>query len=100
MGNKQVKPLSLVLLAVAIAGCSTITITRQGQQKLSTPPNFEQRYDFFLWGLVNDHDVDVKEICKGDKVEQMQTQHTFVDGLLTLFTLGIYAPRTAKVWCK
>jgi hypothetical protein len=30
----------------------------------------------------------------------MQSQQTFVDGLLGLVTLGIYSPQTAKVWCK
>lgn len=100
MGNKRVRPLATILLAAAVAGCSTITITRKGEQKLTTPANFEKSYDYFLWGIVNDHDIDVKDACRGGKVEQMQTQYTFVDALLGICTLGIYSPRTAKVWCQ
>jgi hypothetical protein len=51
-------------------------------------------------GLIGEHHVDVLAICGGKEPAQMQSQQTFVDGLLTLVTLTIYAPVTTKVWCN
>ena len=39
--------------------------------------------------------------CGGvDKVVKVEAQHTFINGLLGLVTLGIYTPRDAKIYCK
>lgn len=90
------------LAAVALlSGCATVTITPDGAPKTSSTPTYEQTQDFFLWGLVPDKQtVDVVEICGDANVRQLQTQDTFVNGLLGALTFGIYAPRTARVWCE
>jgi hypothetical protein len=88
--------LGMSLLAV---GCSTVTIRDQGTQKLVAEPSYESSKAFFLGGLVGEAHVDVDQICGSNVPKQLQAQHTFVDSLLTGLTLGIYAPRTVKVWC-
>jgi len=87
------------LFALSISACSTVTINQEGQQKLVSKPTYEESKTFFLWGLVGEHHVEVTKICDGKEPMQMQSQQTFVDGLLGAITLGIYAPHTAKVWC-
>lgn len=91
-------PLSLVVLLMS--SCSTVTISNRENYKTSTEPNFERSYPFFMWGLAGEKEVNVADICQGKSPKQMQTQMTFIDGLLTGITLGIYAPRTVKVWCE
>ena len=91
--------IALVITAAA-SGCATVTLTQQGERKISSHPTYEKSEAFFLWGLVGDKYIDVKEVCGTRDVKQMQTQFTFVDELLTFITLGIYAPRTARVWCN
>lgn len=87
------------LMMVAMVGCGTVTIKGEGKGRLSRSPDYEDRKTFLFWGLSGEHDVDVRAVCGGGKARQMQSQWTFVDGLLNTITLGIYAPRTAKVWC-
>ena len=87
------------LLALSMSACSTVTINQEGQQKLVSKPTYEESKPFYLWGLVGDQHIDVTKICDGKEPVQMQSQQTFVDGLLGAITLGIYAPHTAKVWC-
>jgi Bor protein len=82
-----------------LAGCYSVTVRPDGGYKVATKPTYEQRQDFYLWGLVGESHIDVKEVCKAGPV-QFQSQRTFVDGLLALVTLGIYAPESARVWCK
>jgi hypothetical protein len=89
-----------VAMVAVVAGCSTVTINKQGDRKISSTPTYQDSKPFFLWGLVGDHTVDVSQVCTNGEATQMQTQHTFLDGLLGFVTLGIYAPRTAKVWCS
>ncbi|MCH2042233.1 MAG: Bor family protein [Saccharospirillaceae bacterium] len=96
----MIKKLIAASAIVALAGCSTVTIHPKSAAKLSSNPTFEESQTFYLWGLVGENRINVSEICGSKGPLQMQTQQTFVDGLLGGITLGIYAPHTAKVWCK
>lgn len=89
---------SLLLLAL-VPACSTVTIRDKGTGKISSEPNYESSKAFFLWGLIGHPKINVSQICNGKLPAQVQTQRTFLDGLLGTITFGIYYPRTAKVWC-
>ena len=89
--------LSLVLFCVS---CQTVTISPPGETvKYSNPPNYTESQNFFLFGLIGEAHIDVASICGDRAVKQMQSQETFLNGLLGTITLGIYSPRTASVWC-
>lgn len=92
--------LACVGLMIIATGCQTVTIRPDGGFKMAANPTFEQRQDFYLWGLVGESHIDTGKICPKAGPSQMQSQVTVVDGLLGLVTLGIYSPETAKVWCK
>jgi hypothetical protein len=97
----MLKSLSAALLATSIlTGCATVTIRPSGGEKIADNPDYEQRKNYFFWGLAGEHSIDVAEICAANGVEQVQSQHTFGDRALGAVTLGIYAPKTAKVWCN
>lgn len=92
--------LLIVGMISLLGGCSTVTINTQAPVKLATAPTYQETRPFFLWGIVGEQHVDVKSICKEKSVKQMQSQQTFVNGLLGAVTLGIYAPHSVKVWCE
>ncbi len=93
--------LLLASLFILGAGCNTVTATRDGGPVKVSEPDFIQRQNFFVFGLAPDaRVVNIKTVCKDKPPTQLQTQNTFLDGFLGLITLGIYAPRTAKVWCS
>ncbi|MDN3378615.1 MULTISPECIES: Bor family protein [unclassified Pseudoalteromonas] len=83
-----------------LSACSSVTIQPQQVAKLSSKPSYQDSRPFFMWGLVGEQRVDVKQVCGEQDVVQMQSQQTFIDGALGLVTLGIYAPHTVKVWCN
>jgi hypothetical protein len=89
-----------LLAAMLLAGCATVTIRPEGGTKVTGKPDYQKSENYFFWGLGGEHTIDVAEICEGKGVEQMQSQQTFMNGFLTAITLGIYAPKSAKVWCK
>ena len=90
----------MTLCIVGMAGCSSVTIRPEGGNRLSGEPTYQESKPYFIAGLIGESHIDAKNICGGSKVAQMQAQTTFVDGLLGSLTLGLYTPRTAKVWCE
>lgn len=91
----------LLVLGLLLTSCQTVTIRPNSGEKSEREPDFESRQNFFLWGLVpGETYVNVNQACDGEQVSQMQAQNTFLDSFFGLITLGIYAPRTAKVWCN
>jgi hypothetical protein len=102
MSRTSLKWVGALLTVACLSACAKATIRPNGGPALSssTAPNYEESKPYFMWGLVGEHDINVKQVCGEKDVEQMQSRTTFVDGLLTLFTLGIYSPKTAMVWCK
>jgi hypothetical protein len=86
--------------AFLLAGCASVTVRPNGGAKTSAKPDYQQSKNYFFWGLAGEHTIDVTTICEGKTVEQIQSQYTFVNGLLGGITLGIYSPKSAKVWCS
>lgn len=92
--------IALLACSLLVSGCASVTITQQGQPDHTYWPHYEERKDFFLWGLIGEHTVNTRAICKDKTVVQMQTKFSAMDVLYAGLTLGLYLPRTAKVWCE
>lgn len=95
-----IKKFGLLFCALSFVACSTVTIIPSKKPAIFSAPQYSKTQDFYFWGLKGEKYINTKRICGRRRVRQMQTQHTFVNSLLTLVTLGIYAPKTAKVWCS
>ncbi len=52
----------------------------------------------FIYGLVPPDPVDVEQQCKSG-VAKVETQHSFLNGLVAFLTLSIYTPIDIKVTC-
>lgn len=90
----------VILSSFAVISCQTVTIRPDGGgNRYSGFQSYEASQNFFFWGLVGEAHINVASICGEREVKQMQTQATFVNKLLYFITLGIYSPRTARVWC-
>lgn len=94
------KSASIFILTAALTACSSVTIHPEASQKLASPPSHEESKGFYFWGLEGEHRVNVAEICGNNSVSQMQSQATFRDVLMSVITLGVYAPHTVKIWCE
>lgn len=70
--------------------------------KTATPSTAktERKMNFYFWGLSGTGEINVPEVCGGRPASRINTQHTFVNGLLGVITLGIYVPRTAFITCS
>lgn len=86
---------ALLAAAFLATGCYT---TRFQSNLAPGGAKYEEKGNFFLWGLVGEKEVDLKKLCPAGAA-RWQNQQTFVDGLLGFITIGIYIPRTINVEC-
>ena len=57
-----------------------------------------KKQHFFLFGLAGGRDVDLNATCPAG-VAEVRSKFSFVDGLLAVLTLDLYAPRSVEVEC-
>jgi len=87
----------LLLCAIALSGCYRATFIRDPQAVRGV--EHDRWNHFFIFGLVGEADVDVRQFCPDGRVAEVSTQESFLNGLVGIVTLGIYAPRTVYVTC-
>lgn len=101
MNRNAALKIGCVLAAlVGLSACASATIRPEGGAKAGGAPTYEESKNYFWWGLSGEHEINVVEVCQGKAVDQFQSQHSPLDVVKAVFTLGIWAPKTAKVWCK
>ena len=88
-------------LALALlAGCAAVTVRPGGGPKLTATPDFAESKNYFFWGLGGVHTIDVAAICGERNVTQFQSRYEALDVAYGIVTLGLYMPKTARVWCE
>jgi hypothetical protein len=53
---------------------------------------------FFLFGIVGDYELDVREFCP-QGVAEITTGTNFLTWFVSTITIGIYTPRKVNIWC-
>lgn len=99
--NKNlIKKCYLVIFLLFLSACSSVTMRPYGGPKEKRAPDYSDSKDYYFWGLMGEYEINTNEVCRDRRVEQMQAVITSSDWIRGIFTLFIYAPRTAKVWCE
>lgn len=58
-------------------------------------------HHFFVSGVAQGKAINPAEICGNiTNVAKVESQTTFINGLLSLITFGIYSPREARIYCS
>lgn len=90
-------PLAAVLL-LPLAGCYAHTV-HTGSGAPRGPVVYEEWEHFWIVGLIGHERIDVREICRsGDAT--IRVEQSFLNGLVSAVTSGIYSPLTTKVRCR
>jgi len=81
--------------------CATILVTRKPETRTKAPPSYQSSRPLFLWGLVDGQpDVSLSDVCLGKDADQVSFSYTPLNIVETAITLGVYSPRTLRVWCQ
>lgn len=95
MARRRVSAAIALGIVFTLLGCHTMRFevgTGQVGQVV------HDRKSFFIGGLVPTKNVDLAAFCPNGAVT-IEEETTFVDGLLSFFTLSIYTPRSSTYYC-
>lgn len=97
----MIKPVAAILAAsLVLAGCANQRFNVAGDMTGASPKS-EESQTFFVDGIGQMKTVDAAQVCGGaGKVAGVAVEQTGIEVLLAVVTLGIYTPRTARVYCK
>jgi len=85
----------ILIIAVSMNACYTLTYSvGEGAQ---TGETIQSKNHYFIAGLVPAGTSDPQKMAGGAKNFDVTVKHTFVDGLLSAITFGIYNPTTTIV---
>lgn len=91
----------LAIGALAFPGCASVSFVRNPGTELSTEAAYTASAPFFFLGLVGGpQELYADRICLERGVDQIETVYSAQNFLSTLFTVGVYSPRTVRVWCS
>jgi len=93
--------LTAVAIATLLVGCANQRFNVAGELSAMPTAKAEDSQTFFVSGIGQMQSVDAGKVCGGaDKVQGVAVEQSGSDVLLGIVTLGIYTPRTARVYCK
>lgn len=99
--RKKITAVTIALTTLITVGCANTRFNVAGEVTPASVPKYEEKQTYFVGGIFQKRTVNAAQICGGsDKVAATAKETTFTDGLLTVFTFGIYTPETARVYCK
>lgn len=91
------KTFTALALVAVLSACSTQTaLINSGNGTLAK----QEMQSFFVAGLGQTQSMNAAEVCGGvAKVVKVERTTSFLNGLLSFLSGGIYAPQDAKVYC-
>jgi len=94
---KRLARVALLAALLAGAGCYKATFIRDANAVKGAES--DRWLDYWFWGLMNQQDINVREFCPDGRVAQVVTGGNFGTGIVSVLTIGIYAPRKVYVTC-
>jgi len=94
---KRLGRAALIAVLLGGAGCFKATFIRDPNVVRGIEQ--DRWLDYWLWGLVGEESLDVKQFCPDGRVAQVVTGGNFGTGIVEVVTLGIYSPRKVYVTC-
>lgn len=96
--KKIISVIAVVLITITMFSSCYTTKVYHGNVDETTPltAQVSKKNDILLWGLLplQSSKQKASDVVKDKKNFEVQTQATFVDGLLSFITFGIYCPNT------
>jgi hypothetical protein len=86
----------VIIGSLLLGSCYSYSI-EYGEGAQRQEPGIQRKNHFFLWGLVPGQVSEPNEMAGQDEDFDVTVVHTFVDGLISFITLGIYTPTTTKI---
>lgn len=89
----------MVIMTLGLCSCAVQKFELANDQTTSIP-SYEGTSHFVFWGLGQVKELYPAEVCGTSTVTSVETKYSFLNGLLSGITYGIYSPRDYAVYCS
>jgi len=96
--HRGLMAVTLVAL-MPLAACYEHTFQVGGGATPQAPVVYDHWQNYWLGGLIGHTKVDLEQICPSGRAT-IEARQTFLNGLVSALTSGIYSPTTLKVRCQ
>lgn len=83
---------------IVTAGCYEHTYTL-GQGAAAAPIAYEEWHSHWLGGLIGERTLNIDSLCPSGNAT-IHDEQSFLNGLVSALTVGIYTPTTVKIRCQ
>jgi hypothetical protein len=99
---RRLERIALLALLLGAGACAEKATFVRDQRDLQAEKGVEREewLNFWMFGLVGEQDREARQLCPDGRVAEVRTHGDFGTGLVTLLTVGIYAPRKISVTCE
>ncbi|MDE0518655.1 MAG: hypothetical protein OXH36_03740 [Bdellovibrionales bacterium] len=97
-GLSDCNSLFLFIIICVQLSCVSVRIELEPHSKKSTSFNHYSHYMFF--GLTGNDSLNIKQACMEGKPVYIQNYFTFEDFLFAISTIGLYSPKSTRIWCS
>lgn len=87
-----------VCTIIGLSGCSTQRFNVSNHPIKTETPTYEGTSHF--WLLKQEDTLNPGNACGEGGINYIETKETFVDGLFSFLSCGLYTPRTYAVYCN
>lgn len=97
------KILVCIGLALTLSACGSDHIMRfnlSQQPRVQTEPAYQGKSHFFFWGMWQNTDYNLTNVCPSKGINSIESYWTFYDSLMGGLTMGIYAPESYSIYCN
>ncbi len=90
----------ILAAAIFLTGCATQQMDLADGVPDGARAEHEEWQNFFIFGLAPVRQrVQAENYCPGGTIGRVETELTFLNGLLHAVTYGLYSPYTMRVYC-
>ena len=90
-------------LTLVLSACTSDHIIRFDlgqQQNVKAEPSYQGRSHFFFWGMWQQKDYNLQNVCPASGINAIENHWTFYDSFMGSMTMGIYAPESYSIYCN
>lgn len=93
------KVFAITAIMLALSGCCTQQFPIK-TDRVPTVPTYEGTNHFVFWGIGQTKEINPKDVCGKKEVLGVETHYSFLQGLMSGITYGIYSPRGYSIYCN
>jgi hypothetical protein len=87
--------------SLTLGGCAGVTVDlKKPSPAADAAPSMVDYRDYYFGGFFQSRQIDLNRACLDQTPVRLRSYASAQDVLFTLFTFGIYMPRTVEIWCE